>query len=165
MLALYDPDRSQTPTYRAETRPWSTFVGEIREALNGKGWQRWTESEAGRGSAIFDRDRHLADAGRAAQRNSHRLSRKQNGINTSRPIAINARAGAMMAFGQPVNTIYDFSKAGSDSVARRRFSFRASREICVMHATYAARRRMHQSEHSQGRLGSSRLYVIEEFAD
>ena len=30
VLSLYDPDRSQTPTYRADTRPWSTFVGEIR---------------------------------------------------------------------------------------------------------------------------------------
>src|SRR5438876_5897845 len=35
VLGLYDPDRSQTPTYREETRPWSTFVGEIRTALNG----------------------------------------------------------------------------------------------------------------------------------
>src|SRR4030095_13800010 len=30
VLTLYDPDRSQTPLYRGETRAWTTFVGEIR---------------------------------------------------------------------------------------------------------------------------------------
>ncbi len=32
ILSLYDPDRSQTPLYRGETRPWTTFVAEIRSA-------------------------------------------------------------------------------------------------------------------------------------
>src|SRR6266498_1287569 len=32
ILGLYDPDRSQTVTYREEIRPWTTFVGEIRSA-------------------------------------------------------------------------------------------------------------------------------------
>src|SRR5882672_9121458 len=36
VLSLYDPDRSQTPAFLGDTRPWSTFVGAIREALNGK---------------------------------------------------------------------------------------------------------------------------------
>ena len=35
VLSLYDPDRSQTPLFRDEPRPWTTFVGEIRAALNG----------------------------------------------------------------------------------------------------------------------------------
>src|SRR5881396_1413351 len=30
ILGLYDPDRSQTPLYRGETRAWTTFVAEIR---------------------------------------------------------------------------------------------------------------------------------------
>ena len=34
ILSLYDPDRSQTPLFRDETRPWTTFVGEIRTALD-----------------------------------------------------------------------------------------------------------------------------------
>ncbi len=34
VLTLYDPDRSQTPLYRGETRPWSQFVAEIRGALD-----------------------------------------------------------------------------------------------------------------------------------
>src|SRR5258707_75237 len=30
ILTLYDPDRSQTPLYRGETRAWTSFVAEIR---------------------------------------------------------------------------------------------------------------------------------------
>src|SRR5437660_4146289 len=35
LLTLYDPDRSQTQSYRDEQRPWTTFVGAMRTALNG----------------------------------------------------------------------------------------------------------------------------------
>ena len=34
VLSLYDPDRSQIPLFREESRTWSTFVGEIRTALD-----------------------------------------------------------------------------------------------------------------------------------
>ena len=34
ILALYDPDRSQTPLFREEIRTWTTFVGEMRTALD-----------------------------------------------------------------------------------------------------------------------------------
>ena len=34
ILSLYDPDRSQTLTYREEIRTWTTFVGEMRTALD-----------------------------------------------------------------------------------------------------------------------------------
>ena len=37
ILTLYDPDRSQTPMYRGETRAWTTFVAEIRAALEKEG--------------------------------------------------------------------------------------------------------------------------------
>src|SRR5438128_5384161 len=30
ILTLYDPDRSQTPLYRGESAPWSTFVAQLR---------------------------------------------------------------------------------------------------------------------------------------
>src|ERR1051325_11477526 len=33
ILTLYDPDRSQTLTYREEIRPWPAFVADIRTAL------------------------------------------------------------------------------------------------------------------------------------
>ena len=36
ILTLYDPDRSQTPLYRGETRAWTAFVAEIRAAITAK---------------------------------------------------------------------------------------------------------------------------------
>src|SRR5215831_11170582 len=37
ILTLYDPDRSQTPLYRGETRAWTSFVAEIRGAIEKEG--------------------------------------------------------------------------------------------------------------------------------
>src|SRR2546426_1733836 len=37
ILTLYDPDRSQTPMYRGETRPWTQFVAEIRGLIEKEG--------------------------------------------------------------------------------------------------------------------------------
>src|SRR6185437_6760004 len=34
ILGLYDPDRSQTLTYREDIRTWTSFVGEMRTALD-----------------------------------------------------------------------------------------------------------------------------------
>src|ERR1043165_4833903 len=34
ILGLYDPDRSQTLTFREDIRPWTAFVGEIRSAID-----------------------------------------------------------------------------------------------------------------------------------
>ncbi|HSP61379.1 MAG TPA: 4Fe-4S dicluster domain-containing protein, partial [Pyrinomonadaceae bacterium] len=67
----------------------------------------------------------------------------------------NARAGAVMAFGQPVNTIYDFSQAdrilslGSDFLSAMPGTLRYARD-------YAAKRRI-----SGDKAEMNRLYVIE----
>ena len=54
----------------------------------------------------------------------------------------NARAGAMMAFGQPVNTIYDFSKA--DRILSLDADFLAAHPGTLRYARdFAARRRSH----------------------
>src|SRR5215210_8986209 len=34
LLGLYDPDRSQTPTYRELDRPWSAFLDDVKRALD-----------------------------------------------------------------------------------------------------------------------------------
>ena len=36
VLGLYDPDRSQTVTYRGEVRPWTTYVSAIQSALTAR---------------------------------------------------------------------------------------------------------------------------------
>src|SRR5205823_5522727 len=75
----------------------------------------------------------------------------------------NARAGAVMAFGQPVNTIYDFSKAdrilslGSDFLSAMPGTLRYARD-------YAAKRRnvaQAVSLRSDAAEQMSRLYVVE----
>ena len=67
----------------------------------------------------------------------------------------NARAGAVMAFGQPINTIYDFSKA--DRILSLDADFLAAMPGTLRYARdFAARRRI-----SEGRKEMSRLYVIE----
>ena len=58
ILELYDPDRSQTLTYRGEIRPWGDFLAAMRSAVGG------AARVAGRRPAHPDRHRHLADAGR-----------------------------------------------------------------------------------------------------
>ena len=67
----------------------------------------------------------------------------------------NARAGAMMAFGQPVNTIYDFSKA--DRILSLDADFLSALPGTLRYARdFAARRRI-----TEGKKEMSRLYVIE----
>ncbi|MCU1267095.1 MAG: 4Fe-4S ferredoxin, iron-sulfur binding domain protein [Acidobacteria bacterium] len=154
VLSLYDPDRSQTPIYRDETRPWTTFVGDVRTALNGEDGKSGLRAKQGAGL------RFLTETV-----TSPTLAAQMKGILTEFPQAKwhqyepvnrdNARAGAVMAFGQPVNTIYDFSKAerilslDADFLSAHPGMLRYARE-------FAARRRI-----TEGKKEMSRLYVIE----
>src|SRR5258707_1080922 len=67
----------------------------------------------------------------------------------------NVRAGAVMAFGQPVNTVYDFSKA--DRILSLDADFLAAMPGTLRYARdFAARRRI-----TEGKTEMSRLYMIE----
>ncbi|HKY30489.1 MAG TPA: TAT-variant-translocated molybdopterin oxidoreductase [Pyrinomonadaceae bacterium] len=148
IIGLYDPDRSKNITYREEIRTWTTFLGEMRTALD---VQRGKQ-----GAGI----RFLTETV-----TSPTLGAQLKGILTEFPQAKwhqyepvnrdNARAGAMMALGQPVNTTYDFSKAerilalDSDFLSARPGYLRYARD-------YAARRRVTGDRHEM-----NRLYVIE----
>jgi len=148
ILSLYDPDRSQIPLYREESRTWSTFVGEIRTVLD--------EQRPKQGAGM----RFLTET-----ITSPTLTAQLKGILTEFPQAKwhqyepvnndNARAGAVMAFGQPVNTIYDFSKA--DRILSLDADFLAAHPGTLKYARdFAARRRI-----TEGKKEMSRLYVIE----
>jgi MoCo/4Fe-4S cofactor protein with predicted Tat translocation signal len=147
ILTLYDPDRSQTTLYRDETRPWSTFVGQIRTALDalrpnqGAGLRLLTETIT-----------------------SPTLAAQLKGILAEFPQAKwqqyepanndNARAGALMVFGQPVNTVYDFSKA--DCVVSLDADFLSALPGTLRYARdFASRRRPSQGSKM------NRLYVVE----
>ncbi|HSE18337.1 MAG TPA: TAT-variant-translocated molybdopterin oxidoreductase [Pyrinomonadaceae bacterium] len=104
ILDLYDPDRSQTLTYREDIRTWTAFVGEMRSALDeqrskpGQGIRFLTESIIS--PSLGRQMKDLLTA--LPQAKWHQWQPANND---------NANAGAMMAFGQPVNTTYRFDQA------------------------------------------------------
>ena len=154
LLTLYDPDRAQTLSFREEIRPWSTFVSEIRQTLNGPDGKSGLRAKQGAGLRILSET--ITSPTLAAQLRGILADLPQAKWHQYEPTnRDNARAGAMMAFGQPVNTIYDFSKAdcvlsvGSDFLACLPGSLRYARD-------FAAKRRV-----TKEREEMSRLYVIE----
>ncbi len=154
VLSLYDPDRSQTPSYRDETRPWSTFVGEMRTALNGPDGKSGLRAKQGAG--LYFLTETVTSPTLASQIRGILAEFPQARWHQYEPVnRDHARAGAVMAFGQPVNTIYDFSKAerilslDADFLSALPGNLRYARE-------FAARRRI-----TEGRKEMSRLYVVE----
>jgi len=148
VLSLYDPDRSQIPLYREESRTWSTFVGELRTALD--------EQRPKQGAGIRFLTETVTSPTLAAQLKGILTEFPQAKWHQYEPVNNdNARAGAMMAFGQPVNTIYDFSKA--DRILSLDADFLSAHPGTLKYARdFAARRRI-----AEGKKEMSRLYVIE----
>src|SRR5882762_5012014 len=167
ILTLYDPDRSQTPLFRGETRPWTQFVAEIRGLIQKEG----DGLKAKKGVGLRFLTETITSPSLAAQMKSVLTDFPEAKWHQYEPAnRDNARAGAVMAFGQPVNTIYDFSKAdrilslGSDFLSAIPGTLRYARD-------YAAKRRVTDDnvELSERLAGSqiqlpelmNRLYVIE----
>src|SRR5579864_1548397 len=104
ILGLYDPDRSQTVTSMGDVRSWQAFLGAIRGPLSAQ------KSLQGAGIRILTTTTTsptLADQ----LRNFLRIY-PQAKWHVYEPVnRDNVLEGAKMAFGQPVETRYDFSKA------------------------------------------------------
>jgi molybdopterin-containing oxidoreductase family iron-sulfur binding subunit len=104
ILGLYDPDRSQTLTYREDIRTWTAFVGEMRSVVDvqrpkqGAGIRFLTESIIS--PTLGAQMQELLTAFPQAKWHQYEPANRDN-----------ARAGAIAAFGQPVNTIYRFDLA------------------------------------------------------
>src|SRR5207245_4001913 len=108
ILTLYDPDRSQTPLYRGETRAWTTFVAESPGLIEKEG----DGLKAKRGAGLRFLTETITSPSLAAQMKQIVTDFPEAKWHQYEPVnRDNARAGAVMAFGQPVNTTYDFSKA------------------------------------------------------
>ena len=164
VLALYDPDRSKTPTYLGDTRPWSTVVGALREALNGKDGNGGQKAKQGAGLRFLTET--VTSPTLAAQLKGILAAFPQAKWHQYEPANRDqARAGAMAAFGQPVNTIYDFSKA--DRILSIDADFLSAEPGNLRYARDYARHRGGHSgtPHSvitiKDDFGMSRLYVIE----
>src|SRR3977135_4395662 len=148
VLSLYDPDRSQIPLFREESRTWSTFVGELRTALD--------EQRPKQGSGIRFLTETITSPTLGAQMKAILTEFPQAKWHQYEPVNNdNARAGAVLAFGQPVNTIYDFSKA--DRILSLDADFLSAHPGMLRYARdFAARRRI-----TEGKKEMNRLYVIE----
>ena len=145
------PTARRRVTYRGEIRAW----GALRR---GAARARSTAQQArgGRGPAHPHRDRHLADARRADRGAARRASRRRAGTSGSRSARDSARAGAALAFGEPVEARYRFDGRGRDPVARRRLPGRRARPACATRASSPRRRRR-----DGRRTTMNRLYVVE----
>jgi molybdopterin-containing oxidoreductase family iron-sulfur binding subunit len=148
VLQLYDPDRSQAVRFQGEIRAWGTFAGMLRDQLaqqrakNGAGIRILTETVT---------SPTLAAQIRAAQKLYP--GAKWHQWDPAGPHS--ARAAAVQAFGQPVNTYHDLSKA--DVIVSLGADFLASGPGSLRYARQFARRR----EVSEDQKTMNRLYVVE----
>ena len=166
ILSLYDPDRSQAPSYRSETRPWTAFVAEIRGLIEDQ--NQGIRLQKGAGLRFLTET--ITSPTLAAQMKQILTDFPEAKWHQYEPVnRDNARAGAMMAFGQDVHTTYDFSKAdrilslGADFLNGWPGNLRYARD-------YAAKRRAGAENGTDvspvahahdARATMSRLYVIE----
>ncbi len=104
VLGLYDPDRSQTIGYNGTVRPWETLQAAIRAALS--------QQQASGGAGLRFLTETVTSPTLAARSPPCSSSfPMRSGISTSPSTATTSKAGAQMAFGQVVDTIYHFDKA------------------------------------------------------
>ncbi len=104
ILGLYDPDRSQTLTYLEDIQTWTTFVGKMRSALD--------EQKPKQGAGIRFLTESIISPSLGAQMKELLTALPQAKWHQYEPAnRDNARNGAVMALGQPVNTTYRFDLA------------------------------------------------------
>ncbi|MGD0498377.1 MAG: TAT-variant-translocated molybdopterin oxidoreductase [Bryobacteraceae bacterium] len=148
VLQLYDPDRMQMVSHQGDISSWDKFLGALRgiltaqKAKNGAGIRILTETVT---------SPTLASQLRAVQKLYPAM--KWHQWEPAGPHS--ARAGASMAFGEPVNTYYNLANAkaivslDSDFLASGHGSLRYARQ-------FAARRRVRDEQTEM-----NRLYVVE----
>ena len=104
LLDLYDPDRAQNITYMGDVRSWNAFMEAVRGPMSVQ------KSMAGGGVRILTQG--VTSPTLAAQIRSYLEANPMAKWHVYEPInRDNVYEGAKMAFGEPVETRYDFSKA------------------------------------------------------
>ena len=148
ILSLYDPDRSQTITYREDIRTWTAFVGEFRQAI---------EQQRGKqGAGIRILTESVISPTLGAQLQEISTAFPQARWHQYQPLNNdNARAGADAAFGQAVNITYRFDLAkrilslDADFLASRPWNLRNAKDFIAGRQVTEKSRDM------------NRLYVVE----
>jgi MoCo/4Fe-4S cofactor protein with predicted Tat translocation signal len=148
ILDLYDPDRSQTPTFREMDRPWSGFLEDAKRAL---------DSARGRqGAGLRFLTETVTSPTLAAQLKAIFTDLPQARLHQYEPAARNsAMAGAMLAFGQAVNTVYRFDQA--DRIFSIDSDFLSCGPGSLAYAADFSNKRRVTHEHRE----MNRLYVVE----
>jgi MoCo/4Fe-4S cofactor protein with predicted Tat translocation signal len=104
LLTLYDPDRSQSIVSMGDQRSWQSLVSAIRGPLNAQ--------KALQGAGVRILTPTISSPALADQLRAFLKAYPQAKWHVWEPVnRDNALAGAKLAFGQPVETRYDFSKA------------------------------------------------------
>ncbi len=104
ILDLYDPDRAQNITYLGDVRSWNAFMEAVRGPMNVQ------KSIAGAGVRILTQT--VSSPTLAAQIRGYLEKNPQAKWHVHEPInRDNVYEGAKLAFGEPVETRYDLSKA------------------------------------------------------
>ena len=148
VLTLYDPDRSQTLTHLGEINSWSTFLGDLREALSaqrqskGAGLRVLTETVTS--PTLAYQIKALLKEFPSAKWHQYEPANRDNVLE-----------GSLLAFGEFVETQYRFEKASvilaldCDFLTSGPASLRYTRQ-------FTARRRL-----QEGQSEMNRLYVVE----
>jgi len=149
VLTLYDPDRSQTLTHMGEIGTWSRFVAEVQAALiaksGGAGFRLLTETITS--PTLAYQIRQLLTQFPSAKWHQYEPVNRDN-----------TQAGARLAFGEVVNTIYRFDKANVILSIDSDFLSGGPGTLRYIH-DFAERRRV-----EPGRTEMNRLYMVESTA-
>ncbi len=153
VLTLYDPDRSATVTNLGETRTWSNALATIRPAME--------EQRQKRGAGL-----RLLTETVVSPTLSKQIANLLKDLPEARwhvwePIHRDATVeGAQMAFGEPVDAVYDFTKA--DVVLSLDADFLQCGPGNLRYAAdFMSRRRVSASDKDAAAATMNRLYVVE----
>jgi molybdopterin-containing oxidoreductase family iron-sulfur binding subunit len=148
LLTLYDPDRSQTIQNRGDTRPYTAFLADVRTTLD------TLKTKQGAGLRFLTET--VTSPSVAALLGQILKALPQARWHSFEPVGDTAAmAGARLAFGQAVNTIYHFDRA--DRVLALDSDFLAAGPGNLRYAhDFIEKRRV-----LEGKTEMNRLYAVE----
>jgi MoCo/4Fe-4S cofactor protein with predicted Tat translocation signal len=148
ILSLYDPDRSQTLKLRGEVRPWTAFVEAMRTAVGAQ--------KASGGAGIRILTETVTSPTLAAELEALQGELPQLRWHVYEPTGREqSRAGAVQAFGEPVDVRYRLDAADVIVSLDADFLGEGASNLALIRA-FSSRRRA-----SGTASGMNRLYVVE----
>ena len=153
VLALYDPDRSQTVTHLGHTRTWDDAQAALHQAM--------AERRRDGGAGVHLLTETVVSPTLAAQLDAFLQAHPQAKWHQYEALARDAvYHGAMYAFGEIVNTYYDFTQADRVLSLDADFLTSGPGNLRYTH-DFMARRRVRTSAAQAGTADMNRLYVVE----